>query len=36
MNKNKIITAAAIVFFFAGIAQFIRIFYGWKLKINEW
>ena len=36
MNKNKIITGAAIVLFLAGIAHLIRIFYGWELAVNEW
>ena len=36
MKKNKIITAAAIVLFLAGIAHLIRIFYGWELTVNEW
>tara|TARA_B100000767_G_scaffold73823_1_gene70527 strand:+ start:823 stop:1011 length:189 start_codon:yes stop_codon:yes gene_type:complete len=36
MNKNKIITAAAIVFFLAGISHLIRIFYGWEITISEW
>ena len=36
MKKNKVITAAAILFFLAGIAQLIRIFYGWELTVNEW
>ena len=36
MKKNKIITAAAIVFFLAGIAQLTRIFFGWKLTVKEW
>jgi hypothetical protein len=36
MEKNKIITAAAIVLFLAGIAHLIRIFYGWEIKIHEW
>ena len=36
MEKNRIITAAAIVLFLAGIAHLIRIFYGWEIKIHEW
>ena len=36
MEKNRIITAAAIVLFLAGIAHLIRIFYGWDITINEW
>ena len=36
MNKNKIITAAAIVFFLAGISHLIRIFYAWEITISEW
>ncbi len=36
MNKNKIITAAAIVLFLAGISHLIRIFYGWEITISEW
>ena len=33
MKKNKIITAAAIVLFLAGIAHLIRIFYDWDIEI---
>ena len=33
MNKNKIITATAIVLFLAGISHLIRIFYGWEMPI---
>ena len=36
MKKNKIITAAAILLFLAGIAHLIRIFYAWELTVNEW
>jgi len=36
MNKNKIITAAAIVLFLAGISHLIRIFYGWEITMSEW
>ena len=36
MKKNKIITAAAIVLFLAGISHLIRIFYGWEITITEW
>ncbi len=36
MEKNKIITAAAIVLFLAGMAHLIRIFYGWDVIINGW
>ena len=36
MKKNKIITAAAIVLFLAGISHLIRIFYGWEITISEW
>ena len=35
-KKNKIITAAAIVLFLAGISHLIRIFYGWEITISEW
>ena len=36
MKKNKIITAAAIVLFLAGMAHLIRMFYFWELTVNEW
>lgn len=36
MKKNKIITAAAIVLFLAGIAHLIRIFFAWELIVKEW
>jgi hypothetical protein len=36
MEKNNIITAAAIVLFLAGSTHLIRIFYGWELTVNEW
>jgi tellurite resistance protein TehA-like permease len=36
MKKNKIITAAAIVFFLTGIANLIRIFFAWELTVKEW
>ena len=36
MEKNKIITAAAIVLFLAGISHLIRLFYGWDIIINGW
>jgi hypothetical protein len=36
MKKNKIITAAAIVLFLAGISHLIRIFYVWEITISEW
>lgn len=36
MKKNKIITAAAIVFFLIGIANLIRIFFAWELTVKEW
>ena len=35
MEKNNIITAAAIVLFLAGSTHLIRIFYGWELTVNE-
>ena len=33
MQKNTIITAAAIVLFLAGISHLIRIFYDWDIEI---
>jgi hypothetical protein len=35
MNKNNLITAAAVLFFLVGAAHLIRIFYGWKVTINQ-
>lgn len=36
MNKNNLITAAAVLFFLVGAAHLIRIFYGWNVTINEY